>query len=407
MIARSTDGGRPHLLTRVRAAWHGEQSAAAVRMLRDAGQRVSPELDEAERARAAQLATGLDPWRAPRSAQLRFLAIWNAFALQTLGGALLDADTAADPGTAGYLPPATYRQCWAWLTGVAAWLSIARQAATDPVGAAGAQLALPAGLPPWEPVEPCPVAHLAGFSAAMPVLREHAELAVFALEKSGVPAERSAEFGLLRRLCAEAASAADYAAGLGAQTTDQRLHELIESRLQHAVDLWYQVGQLAAMPTLLADYRPPAAPTIELAPEQLPGGPRFDPWRLTDPATRDEWRADPRARQAIRALWAADPNPVATLTLHAQIERAREAGAISYLRTGVGGSCYFCCPWSPLYQVNRPVTLAGHYLHVAQQFTMDVSAEQHAEGGPFVRRIVTGPFQQTDQIDYCDPSEER
>jgi hypothetical protein len=365
---------------------------------------VYPELDEADRARAAQLATGLDPWRAPRSTQLRFVATWNAFALQTLGSTLLDVDTAADPATAGYLPPATYRQCWAWLTGVAGWLSIGRQADADPDGGIGAQLALPAALPPWERVEPCPPAHLTAFSAAMPVLREHAELAVFALENSGVPADRLAEFGLLRRLCADAAAAADYAAGLHTRIRDQRLHELIESRLQHAVGLWYHVGQLAVMPTLLTGYQPPALdPRPE--PDQLPGGARFDPWCLTDPATRQEWQNDPRAGQAIQALWAADPNPVATLALHAQIERAREAGAIAYLPTGTGGSCYFCCPWSPLYQVNRPITLAGRHLSVAQQFALDISAEQLAEGGPFVRRIVTGPFQPTDHIDYCNPSD--
>jgi hypothetical protein len=37
------------------------------------------------------------------------------------------------------------------------------------------------------------------------------------------------------------------------------------------------------------------------------------------------------------------------------------------------------------------------------QVTFDVSGEELAEGGPFVRRIVLGPFQPTSEVDYCDP----
>jgi hypothetical protein len=37
------------------------------------------------------------------------------------------------------------------------------------------------------------------------------------------------------------------------------------------------------------------------------------------------------------------------------------------------------------------------------QFVFDVSAEEVAEGGAFVRRIVRGPFHSTDDVDYCDP----
>ncbi len=38
-----------------------------------------------------------------------------------------------------------------------------------------------------------------------------------------------------------------------------------------------------------------------------------------------------------------------------------------------------------------------------QQFTFDVSAEEIAEDGQFVRRLMLGPFHPTSKVDYCDP----
>ena len=65
---------------------------------------------------------------------------------------------------------------------------------------------------------------------------------------------------------------------------------------------------------------------------------------------------------------------------------------------------YFCCPWGALYEVRRPVRIARKRLHVMEQFVFDVSAEEMAQGGKFVRRIVRGPFHDTKQIDYCNPN---
>ena len=38
-----------------------------------------------------------------------------------------------------------------------------------------------------------------------------------------------------------------------------------------------------------------------------------------------------------------------------------------------------------------------------EEFVFDVSAEAMAEGGKFVRRLVRGPFENTNEVDYCDP----
>src|SRR6185369_3741108 len=113
------------------------------------------------------------------------------------------------------------------------------------------------------------------------------------------------------QLIAEAGAAADYAAGLRTARHHAALHELIENNLKNALELWFHAGQLAAMPQLLAGYRP-MRPVARPDLARLPGGPRFDPWCLTDPASRDRWSRDPKAQQAITEMWRYDPDPAAT-----------------------------------------------------------------------------------------------
>lgn len=98
------------------------------------------------------------------------------------------------------------------------------------------------------------------------------------------------------------------------------------------------------------------------------------------------------------------PRPARTLAIHAQIRAALKAGAIALLDPNRKGRHYYCCPWSPIYQVRRPAKVGNRKLAVPQQFTFDVSGEELAEGGEFVRRIVLGPFTPTTEIDYCAPT---
>ncbi|MGI8537819.1 MAG: hypothetical protein ACR2K2_15370, partial [Mycobacteriales bacterium] len=82
-----------------------------------------------------------------------------------------------------------------------------------------------------------------------------------------------------------------------------------------------------------------------------------------------------------------------------------DAGDIAYATDQRGREFgnYFCCPWSAIYVVKRPVRISGKRLRVMEQFALDVSAEEMAETGTFVRRLVTGPFSPANKIDYCDP----
>jgi hypothetical protein len=99
------------------------------------------------------------------------------------------------------------------------------------------------------------------------------------------------------------------------------------------------------------------------------------------------------------------PDPAATVGIQSQIDAAAAGGWIVLGATiSHTASHYFCCPWAAIYTVRRPVTIAGRHLRPMQQFTFDVSAEEMAEGGEFVRRLLPGPFHPTDEVDYCDPT---
>jgi hypothetical protein len=392
----------PTLMTKVRATLGGERDAALLEALRTAGKVAYDELMAAERLRQQLGAGGYSLWDAPVAASSQLLAAWNAFVLQTLGETFLNADYAAKPGTVGYVPQVTYDQTSRWLGAVEGWVSRARQARVNPDYDISLELALPAGLPQWAEVDPCPPEHLTALLTAIPPVREHVDVALFALEKAGVPEPRRKAFNRLKQLAAEAAAATDYAVGLRTHRHNATLHELIENNLRQALELWFHAGQLAAMPRLLDDYeqlRPAARPDVAT----LPGGARFDPWCLTDRATLRRWQNDSRAVQAITELWEWDPDPAATLALKAEIDAAAAAGYLKLIETDKDGTCYYECPWAPIYEVRRPVRIAGRSLPVLQQFAMEAAADDMPRGLPFRRGIVVGPFRATNEVEYCDP----
>ncbi|WP_433206789.1 hypothetical protein ACQP00_40150 [Dactylosporangium sp. CS-047395] len=386
---------RPSLMTKMRASLAKERDAMVLEALRSAGKAAYDEMMHAEQAREQLATDGRSVWDAPRATGSLLVAAWNGYVLQTLGERFLDADYAAGPRTVGYVPAVTFDQVSAWLSAVEGWVSRARQARVNPDYDIAQELTLPAGLPEWAEDRTCPPEHLSALLAAVPPLRQHIDVAVYGLERSGVPEEQRTAVNRLKQLNAEATAAADYAEALRADRHDARLHELIENNLKNALEIWFHVGQLAAMPVLLSRYeslRPAARPDVAA----LPGGHRFDPWCLTDRVTLRRWQTDQRAKTAIAHLWRNDPDPAATLALKTQLEEAIADGDVVLYKTRDGSSCYFECPWAPLYEVRRPFQIAGRKLRVLQQFSLDVSAQ----GGHFRRGIVVGPFEATEDVEY-------
>lgn len=391
----------PGLLTRLVARLGGEVSAEVLESYRRAGLGVYDLFTQAEARRAEAEGT---PEHAPDEASRCFLlCAWNGFALQTIGDAFVDADYAAQPRTVGFVPPITKEQALAFYGDVEAWIGRGRQAEADP--AFEMPIALPAELPPFVKVEPCPTEHLKAMLAAARTLRSHGETAILDAERVGGATPE--QLASLRALLASAASAADYAERLyGDGGASQETHERIEASLQESLRSFYLAGQLAAMPELVGRRTIPASVTGAGRRLPGPGEPGFDAWCLTDPRSRERWQRDRKARAAIDSLWELDPEPRATLDMQAEIDASLAAGFVAYAtgRDGRRLGNYFCCPWSAVYETTQAVTIAGRRLRSGQQFVADVSAEELAEGGEFKRELLLGNFRPTDRIDYCDPA---
>src|SRR6202011_1048810 len=111
----ATEHPRPGLMTRLAAAMRGEIAATTVEAYRRAGAAAYQDMLDAEQLRADLAAYGGSQWIARSHQASQLLCAWNAFALQTLGDQLVEADYQADPRTAGFLPPVTAEQAAVFL----------------------------------------------------------------------------------------------------------------------------------------------------------------------------------------------------------------------------------------------------------------------------------------------------
>jgi hypothetical protein len=396
-------------MVKLAALAKGEVAADTLEAYRRAGQTVYDLLKQVEDRRLELKIQGLNPWTIDLANQGQFLCAWNAFVLQTLGDRLLEADYQADPSTVGYVPSITAKQALACYRQVESWLNRAHQAQQNPAYLLDEYL--PADLPSWAESESCPNAHLDGMVAATRLIRTHAEAAIATFEAETIPPEKHPTIYQIHQRLAAANSEADYAEQLWKPDVPQAVHPNIERYAKAALEHYYHLGQILAMPQLLE--QPSSAPikpalTSNRLQRPLPGEAGFDPWCLTDPAIRDEFQRNPEARAAIAAIWQADPDPERTLEIQAAIDTALAQGAIAYALDPWGTRLghYYCCPWAPIYVVKRAVTIDCQSLQPGQEFTFDVSAMTVGQGGTFKRKLPVGSFQPTEEI-CISPSQHR
>lgn len=401
----------PGVFGQLWARMSGEVSADTLEAYRRAGLAVHDLHAETDRRLEELKASGSTMWSTTTATQAERAFTWNAFVLQTLGDEFLDADYRLQPSTAGFVPSVTSEQIMSFYSPIATWLSLARQAQSNP--AYEPDVDLPADLPPWSKVEPCPTSHMEGMLAATRILRTHTEAAMAGMEEAAPPPEHEPAIRSMRERFAAANAKADYAERLWATKPPADLHEQIEIQSKEALEAYFELGQLAAMPSLAdpskRQAREAPAGTAQSAKPGQKGSRRTraadDPWVLTDPGTLAQWQRDPAAREAIEYMWENDPDPTRTLAIQREIEDAMDGGAVDYATNPAGAPVgpYFCCPWAPVYVAKRAVTIGGTRLRPLQQFTYDVSAEEIPEGGEFERQILIGNFTPTNEIDYCDP----
>ncbi len=401
---------KPTLLTRLVCLMQGEISADTLEAYRRASLAVFELLTQAEQERLSAAAEGKNPWTLPPAKQAELVCTWNAFVLQTLGNAFLDADYRDQPATVGFVPPITADQVLRFYTPVEGWLTRAQQAHADPNYIL--DVTVPADLPPWSEVEPCPNSHLHGMIEATRAIREHAQSAMNVLENAKeLTPEQEKQRGYIRGTFAAALAKARYADDMHGQNPSRDVHERMEEHLKVAIEQLFRVGQLAALPQRASQTTvPPAVPLSQpAAPPRLPqpGEAGFDPWCLTDRTARNNYADDPEARRAVETMWNLDPEPARTLAIKAEIDAAYTRGDLTFTtdRYNRPLGYFFCCPWGSIYSVVRPLTLGGVKLVPLQQFVFDVTAEGVNLGVPFRRHIKIGSFQPTTEFEYGDPNE--
>lgn len=443
------------------AAMSGEISADVLEAYRRASLAVYDALDHCELHRAQARERGQNAWTLPHSTQAELLCTWNAFVLQTLGDSLLAADYRNSEDTVGFVPPVTADQILRFYTQVEGWLTRAEQAHHNPDYQL--DMDVPAELPGWSEIEPCPDAHLFGIMEAMRAIRDHCEGAMLFLRQSP-PQENEHEkhFNAVQQLHAAARTKARYADDMIGDNLSRDVHERVEAIAKTAIEHYYLLGQLIAMPQhAVASLAPPKieapklqpskielleaqtsnveTPAIKALPPQkteiplasskfelpqligssnpprivpqpilgLPGQPNFDAWCLTDPDTLPRWKSDPAARNAITTMWRLDPNPRRTLEIQAEIDDAFARGHIAYALDHYGKKLghFFCCPWSPVYTALRSITIGDRRLHAMESFIYNVSCEGVNIGESFKREIMVAAFRPTTRREYGDPNE--
>jgi hypothetical protein len=425
----------PTFWNRMCAAMVGEVSADTLEAYRRASLAVYDALDHANAHRRRAKSEGKNAWTIDASTQAEILCTWNAFVLQTLGDRILEADYSHDPQTVGFVPPITADQILSFYTQVEPYLNRAEQAHHNPDYQL--DIAVPAQLPEWSRVEPCPNAHLFGMLEAMRAVREHTEAAfLFLTETPPATPEQTKGLNQIRQLHAAAQFKARYADDMVGDTLSRDVHERVEEHVKDAIEGFFLLGQLLAMPDLaskiqtastpdskpedvipdwnslkdsLSDSREHSGKTL-MGAARLPGPNEagFDMWCLTDPASLEKFRNDAEARRALKTLWRLDPDPKRTLEIQAEINDALERGDIDIAldRYGKRLGHFFCAPWAPVYVVLRSLTLGGRRLKTMQQFIYNVTCEGVNLGAPFEREIMVGNFTPTTKMEYGDPNEE-
>jgi hypothetical protein len=404
---------KPSVWGQVRAWVQDEVPATMLEAYRRAGGSVFELVDRVKARREACIADGFDPWTIPSAVRAELLCAWNALVLQTLGDALLDTDYAADPATAGFVPPATAEQALMYYAAVEGWLDRAQQAHASPDYVLDVEV--PASLPPWTAER-----HLPALLRALAAVGEHAAAAMAMLPQTVPDPGRQTQLHAIRETFAAARSKAASAQALRetGPTPDKRARA--EWYAREAMELFFHLGQLVADPMLaeggeahspVTAVKPPpkqaALPATPVAPRpqatraSVPGGRDasrlhgIDLWCLTHPAARREL-GDSRILSALKRLWARDPDPQRTLDLHNEILDAIDRGAVGYAEDARGSIGHFYrCPWGPVYAAREAVTLGSQTVRKGEQFILDVVAEHRKGVDLFTRDLLVGRFKRT------------
>ena len=322
------------------------------------------------------------------------LCAWNAFVLQTYGDKLLEAGESP-----GFASPETAHQVAVLYEFVGSWLARARQAAATEDYRL--DVYVPQGLPHQWNVTPLTLDQLAGMRDTLQAAQARLVSDLGAFKRDTPARER------LESLALAVASDAEYVDKLWTQDPGPDLRATLGETLEDGLDRAYRLGQVLAVPDLLAELHDEPPPAQRSGAQlRLPGEPGFDPWCLTDPMERQDKESVDVFLEHINAMWAADPHPERTLAIRAEIDKALAEGVVDYLPTdGLGQLTQLAghCPWPGILTVKAPVMIGGSEVEAGEKFVFTVSHDD----GDFERAIVVEPATYSPPLepDLPDPVE--
>ncbi len=202
----------------------------------------------ADRLRSELAAARIEPWITSPAESSQLLCTWNAHSLLSLAQALVDAE-GLDPARGGFLPQVTAEQALRFLRETPSWAARARRAAVEPGYDVAAEVRLPAPLPPWVVVEPCPRSHLVAMQAAGSTMLDRIQAILGDLERTPSAAGHPVATQL-RGWATEVQTRLEYGTDLFAAAAAGGLHEDIENALREGVAACHLLGQVLARPRL-------------------------------------------------------------------------------------------------------------------------------------------------------------
>ncbi|HEY4346933.1 MAG TPA: hypothetical protein VGM80_05040 [Gaiellaceae bacterium] len=350
------------LRSKLRARARGEVSTAALSAYASSNADAYSLLDEGPSTGAARLAA------------------WCAFMLQTYADRLLTSG--AD---AGFASPEAFEQARVNYQLVGPWLMRARAAALSPA-AYELDVSVPQRLPQTPPERDAQ--QLAAMRRTLEVAQARAGVELERLSGDPVHSRLVPTFSSLQ-------SALDACAALSAPGADESVFAAVGQALQDGLDRAYELGQLVALPELMARPAAPAPPaaanatTIRLF---LPGEPGFDPWCLTDPVGRHGKQGLTTFVEQLAGLWKDDPDPEKTLAIQAEIAGAVERRAADYLPADDPASRSLeairsACPWPGVLYARSALTIDGQELSPGDCFVLSVGLK----AGKFTRSLARAP----------------
>ena len=303
------------------------------------------------------------------------LAAWCAFVLQTYADNMLESGSCT-----GFASPEACEEAEIMFELVGAWIGRAHAAG------ASASYTLDVSVP-----QPLPQPRAPRSTGVLKAMKNTLETVQTRAGASLTTRPADPIHDRLAPMMSTVQAAIDSAGALSAPTVSDDLKAMLGQTLQGGLDRAYQVGQLLAMPELLAKTEPAAPPppvhdstTVGLF---LPGDPGFDPWCLTDPNGRRDKQASKELTALIENLWKQDPDPAKTLAIQAEITAAVERGAADFMPDEIGPLTRRAdrCPWPGILYAKTSLVIAGKALAPGDSFVFAVGSSPDG----FQRTIVS------------------